>query len=60
MNYLAPQPVIGLGEQQQAVLQQQNVSQQPVQMSMQQQQFRSTEEYKPIGMFGSNEKRIGF
>jgi hypothetical protein len=59
MSYLAPQPVLS-PDQQGVALQGVALQQQPVQMSMQQQQFRSTEEYKPIGMFGSNEKRIGF
>jgi len=48
LNYMAPQQLNQVQEQ----IPPQNI--QPVQAGMQQQQFRSTEEYKPIGMFGSS------
>ena len=50
LGYLAPTEI---KETQQAVNQQQ-----PVQHHMQQ-QFRNTSDYKPIGMFGSNQEKMG-
>ena len=57
LNYLAPQQVTQVQEQVQQQQQQQQ-QQQPVQIGMQNQQYRNIGEYKPIGMFGSPQDKM--